>query len=252
MPVIDLNADVGEECGQDEALLQVVTSANVAAGAHAGGGIVLDTTIRLAVSCDVSVGAHPSYPDRAGFGRASMAGQMTPLAVSASIADQVAAVMDAAARAGTAVQHVKAHGSLYHDASADRAMADAFLDGVRDAADAVMIVGMPGTQLQRSCEARSFPFAAEAFADRAYAPDGALVPRGEPGAVLHDPVAVAERVLRLVEDGQIVTIDGRRLPLAADTICVHGDTAGAVAMARMIRARLVDAGVVVSSARACD
>lgn len=250
--VVDLNADVGEECGDDASLLAIVTTANVAAGGHAGGGAVLVETVRLAAQANVAVGAHPSYPDREGFGRVSRAGAHGPEAISALVRDQVLAVADACTVHHVGLSHVKAHGALYHDAALDGMLAAAFLDGVQAAAHSLgandlPVMGMPGTLLEQACALRGLRFLAEAFADRAYAPDGTLLPRSQPGAVIHDPVEVAERVLRLATEGVVLAVDGTDLRIPAVTVCLHGDTAGAVAIARHVRRRLEEHGVVVAA-----
>jgi UPF0271 protein len=249
--VVDLNADLGEDCGDDAALFASVSTANVAAGGHAGGGAVLIETVRLAVEAGVAVGAHPSYPDRPEFGRVSRAGDHDALAIAGFVHEQVAAVAEACRSHGVPLAHVKAHGALYHDAAADDALAAAFLDGAQAAADlgrpGLPIVGMPGTALARACTERGLPFVAEAFADRAYAPDGSLLPRSKPGAVLHDPEQVADRVLRLVADGLVRAADGSDLRIAVDTVGVHGDTVGAVEMARRVRLRLEEHGITVAA-----
>lgn len=250
--VVDLNADVGEECGDDASLLAVVTTANVAAGGHAGGGQVLLDTVALASRRGVAVGAHPSYPDRAGFGRTSRADAHDSAAISAFVRTQVLAVAAACTEHGLGLSHVKAHGALYHDAAADAALTAAFLDGVQDAAGdlgltGLSVMGMPGTVLEQACGLRGLGFIAEAFADRAYAADGTLLPRGKAGAVLHDPDHVAERVLRLVTEGCVLAVDGTDLHIPATSICLHGDTEGAVEMARRVRRRLEEHGVVVAA-----
>lgn len=250
--VVDLNADVGEECGDDASLLAIVTTANVAAGGHAGGGQVLLDTVALAARSGVAVGAHPSYPDRAGFGRTSRADAHDATAIAAFVCAQVLAVAAACAEHGIRLSHVKAHGALYHDAGAHPALTAAFLSGVQAAAgdlglSGLPVMGMPGTSLEHACGLRGLGFIAEAFADRAYAPDGTLLPRSEPGAVLHDPELVAERVLRLVTEGRLLAVDGTDLRIPAVTVCVHGDTAGAVEMARRVRHRLEARDVVVAA-----
>lgn len=250
--VVDLNADVGEECGDDASLLAIVTTANVAAGGHAGGGQVLLDTVALAARGGVAVGAHPSYPDRAGFGRVSRADAHDSTAIAAFVCAQVLAVAAACAEHNVGLSHVKAHGALYHDAAADPALTAAFLDGVQAAASDVglsglPVMGMPGTLLEQACGLRGVSFIAEAFADRAYAPDGTLLPRSEPGAVLHDPEQVADRVLRLVTEGRVLAVDGTDLRFPALTMCLHGDTAGAVEMARRVRHRLEVHGVVIAA-----
>jgi UPF0271 protein len=249
---VDLNADVGEECGDDAALLGIVTTASVAAGGHAGGGDVLVQTVRLAVAGGVAVGAHPSYPDRREFGRVSRAGDHDADAVTGFVRDQVLSVAAACDAQGIALSHVKAHGALYNDVAADAGLAGLFLDGVQEAGIALgggelRIMGMPGTQLDRMCAIRGLGFLAEAFADRAYAPDGSLVPRGAPGAVLHDAEVVADRVLRLVAEGRVRAVDGTELAIPAVTVCLHGDTPGAVGMARLVRRRLEDNGIAIAA-----
>jgi UPF0271 protein len=250
--VVDLNADVGEECGDDASLLAIVTTANVAAGGHAGGGDVLLETVGLAARARVAVGAHPSYPDRADFGRISRADMHDPTSISVFVREQVLAVAAACAAHNVGLSHVKAHGALYHDAATAPALAAAFLDGVQWAASdlgvsGIPVVGMPGTALEHACRQRGLAFMAEAFADRAYSPDGSLLPRSEPGAVLDDPGEVAERVLRLVTEGQVLAVDGSDLRVPAATVCLHGDTPGAVEMARRVRQRLEERGVVVAA-----
>ncbi len=250
--VMDLNADVGEECGDDASLLGIVTTANVAAGGHAGGGDVLLETVGLAARARVAVGAHPSYPDRADFGRISRADAHDRTSITAFVREQVLTVAAACAEHRVVLSHVKAHGALYHDAAADGALTSAFLDGVesavRDLGGAGLpVMGMPGTVLEHACRQRGVGFIAEAFADRAYASDGSLVPRSEPGAVLDDPAVVAERVLRLVTSGRITAVDGIDLRVPAVTVCLHGDTAGAVEMARHVRHRLEESGVVIAA-----
>jgi UPF0271 protein len=249
MPMIDLNADLGEECADDAALLSIVTTANVAAGGHAGGGAVLIETVRLAYVADVAVGAHPSYPDRPGFGRESLAHLHDHAGIAAFVGTQVLAVSDACASHGIRLSHVKAHGALYHDAARDPEVARAFLDGVRrvvDRAPAVAVMGLPGSVLESLCAERDVPFLAEAFADRAYRPDGSLLPRREPGAVLEDPAVVAAQAVSIATSGTARAVDGSTVAVPAVTLCVHGDTPGAVALARHVRHELERNGVSVS------
>ena len=254
MPSIDLNADIGEECGDDAALLAIVTTASVATGAHAGGGAVLDQAVRLAVSSGVMVGAHPSYPDRAGFGRTSRAAEHGPDGISVIVQEQVARVARTCTENGTALSHVKAHGALYADVAADILLARAFLAGVERAGHDVdtgpiAVMGQPGTVLSRLCEEHGVPFLAESFADRAYAVDGSLVPRHVPGSVIDDPAAVASRALSLALDGGVHALDGTWVEVPAVTVCLHGDTPGAVTLARRVRAELESHGVRIAPAR---
>lgn len=252
MPTIDLNADVGEECADDAALFAVVTTANVAAGGHAGGGEVLVRTVRLATAAGVAVGAHPSYPDRAGFGRVSWAHRHEGAGITAFVRDQTAAVARTCVENGTGLAHVKAHGALYADIARDAALAHAFLDGVDAAADDIgvspAVMGQPGSRLEEACLARGTRFLGEAFADRAYAADGSLVPRSVAGAVLHDADEIADRAARLALTGRVTAIDGREVAVRAVTICLHGDTPGAVVLAQRVRTRLEESGVRIAAA----
>ena len=221
---IDLNADVGEECGQDAALLRCITSANVACGRHAGSPTVMRETVLLALDHGVAVGAHPGFDDREHFGRRDLklpAEQITDLVVR-----QVDALASIAAQAGARLQHVKAHGALYNIAVRDRGVADAIALAVASVDSTLILLGLPGSELTAAGTAAGLRTAREAFADRAYRPDGTLVPRTEPGAVIHDPDQVLVRIVPLA----------RRLDV--DTICVHGDTPGAADLARRIRAAL--------------
>lgn len=248
MRTVDLNADLGEECGDDAALLGLVTTASVAAGGHAGGGTVLQETVRAAAAAGVVVGAHPSYSDRAGFGRVSRAADVGPAGVAALVRTQVPAVARACAEAGIRLSHVKAHGALYADIARDGVLAEAFLDGVADVERALggpglAVMGMPGTELERQCRRRNVPYLREAFVDRAYASDGSLLPRGMEGAVIEDARSVAERAVLLATEGAVTAADGTLLELRPDTLCLHGDTAGAVGLARQVRDALESQGI---------
>jgi UPF0271 protein len=250
--LIDLNADLGEECGDDAALLAIVTTANIAAGGHAGGGSILERTVRLAAEASVSVGAHPSYPDRQDFGRVSRADDYDAEAIATFVAEQVLTVAAACEAQGIELSHVKAHGALYNEAASDEAIALAFLDGVQRAATrlertAIPVMGLPRSALAALAVGAGVPFQAEAFADRAYESDGTLVPRGHLGAVLPDADAIARQVLQIALEGAVTAIDGTVVPVAAVTICVHGDTPGAVAAARLARSELERHGVAVSA-----
>lgn len=250
--VIDLNADVGEERGDDKALFGIVTSANVAAGGHAGGGGVLQETVQLAAFAGVRVGAHPSYPDRGQFGRVSRARDHDADGVAEFVTTQVLEVAAACALHSVPLGHVKAHGALYNDAVADVDLAMAFLGGVLRAGvelgeGRLSVMGIPGSALQRACERAEVPFLAEAFADRLYAPDGSLVSRLRPGAVITDHEAVTRQALGVALEGVVVASDGTRIPMPAVTLCVHGDTPGAVGMSRQVRTALEANGVAVSA-----
>ena len=254
--MIDLNADLGEGIGDDATLLSIVTSANVATGAHAGGGDTLAATVRAAAEYGCAIGAHPSYRDRAHFGRLSLAERQSPRELAGDLAAQVLVVAAECERNGQALAHVKAHGALYSDAAADALIADAIVDGVVSVQRALgyplVVVGLPGSQLQQACARQSIGFRREAFADRRYAGPMVLVPRDQAEAVLSHTHDVADQAWRIATGRPVTGIDDIAFVIEADTICVHGDTPGAVANARAVREALEGAGVSVAapSARA--
>jgi UPF0271 protein len=241
---IDLNADLGEDAGDDEAMLDCVTSANICCGAHAGGPETLRATLRAAAARAVRCGAHPGYPDRANFGRLVL--PMTPAETEAMVAAQVHMALQAAADTGTAIAYVKPHGALYNLAADDPGTADAIARAVGSVDRSLALLGLAGSAMLSAAERAGLRPVAEAFADRGYRPDGRLVPRSEPGAVLGDPALVAERALRMVGDGAVAAQDGSRVALRPDSLCLHGDTPGAVAMARAVRTALAGAGFVLA------
>jgi len=254
---IDLNADVGEECGDDVALFDVVTTANVAAGGHAGGGAVLIETVASCAARNVAVGAHPSYPDRENFGRLSRHDEYDSKALTELIRTQILDVAAACAASDTRLTHVKAHGALYHDIAREPAAADAFLAAVLDSAkdlDAYLYVtGSPNSSLQTVAQARDIPFVAEAFIDRLYHPDGTLVSRSQPNAVHADLQTALTQATSIVLEGCVQTSDGTVIDLTAQTLCVHGDSPDAVAMARAVHRQLTQQGVTIFPiARAVD
>lgn len=241
---IDLNADLGEECGNDSAMLDIVTSANVACGAHAGGPEAMFATISAAGARGVAVGAHPGYADRPGFGRSIVpmsAGELERL-----VAFQVGAAAGIAALAGQRLSHVKTHGALYNLSVEDASVARAIARGVRAIDPDLRLLVLAASPAIAATEAEGIRPVAEIFADRAYLPDGRLMPRDRPEAVLHDPARITTRVLEMLERGAILTGDGSRLPARMDSICLHGDTPGAVEIARTLRQALVAAGVTVA------
>ena len=243
---IDLNADVGESfgawtLGDDAGVLDVVTSANVACGFHAGDPLTLRTTCRDAARRGVVVGAQVGYRDLAGFGRRFL--DVAPDELAADVLYQLGALEAMCRVAGTRVAYVKPHGALYNAVVHHEAQAAAVVAAVA-AYDATMpVLGLPGSVLLDAAAGAGLPTVREAFADRAYTRDGRLVPRSEPGSVLHDPDAVAERVLHLVRDGVVRSVDGHDVEVEAESVCIHGDTPGAVAMARRVRGGLEAAGV---------
>jgi UPF0271 protein len=233
---VDLNADVGEGAGGDAALLGLVSSANVACGFHAGDAVTMLQTLRAAARAGVAVGAHPGYADRPGFGRESR--QLPVEQVFAEVLYQVGALQALCRAEGVPLVHVKPHGALYNQAALDDALALAVARAVAAASADLVLVGLAGSAaLRRAAAATGLRFAAEAFADRRYAPDGTLVPRSAPGAVLTDPAAVAAQAVALARAG------------TADTLCLHGDTPGAAENARAVRAALERAGIDVRAFR---
>ncbi|MCU1689670.1 MAG: uncharacterized protein JWN20_1598 [Jatrophihabitantaceae bacterium] len=249
---IDLNADLGEgfgvwSLGDDDALLGIVSSANVACGFHAGDPSIIARVCRTAAHRGVTVGAQVSYRDLIGFGRRAL--PMDPSDLVSDITYQIGAVWALAQAAGTSLRYVKPHGALYNTAAVDESVADAVARAVAQAPiDGALlpILCLPGSVLARVASARGLIVVAEAFADRAYSPDGMLVPRSEPGAVIHDPAAVVARCLRLAAGDGIVAVDGTVLSVQAASICLHGDTPGAVQLGERVRAALQAAGVTIA------
>ena len=238
MTSIDLNADIGESFGRyelpgEEELLALVTSANIACGFHAGDPMVMQRTVSAAAGRGVTIGAHPGYRDLAGFGRRDLGA--TPAEIGADVMYQVGA-LDAFCRAvGTRVRYVKLHGALYHRAAEDREAAKAVAFALRQLDSELVVLGPEGTAMLHAAVETGLDVAREAFVDRAYRPDGRLVPRSEPGAVLDDVEHIAERALRMVQDRYVVAIDGTRCIVRADSVCVHGDGPKAVAIVRAVR-----------------
>ena len=238
---IDLNCDMGEGAGEDARIVPLVSSVNVACGFHAGDPSTIRGTIRLAAHHGVAVGAHPSYPDRAGFGRAPMA--RSPGQVRDDVLYQVAAVRAFCAAEGVRLVHVKPHGALYNTAAQDPELARAIAEAVRQIDPGLVVVCLAGSPMAGVVRSLGLRCAEEAFADRGYTPRGTLVPRGEPGALVEDADAVAERVVGLARHRRVTSVAGPPVAVAADTICLHGDTPDAAALASAIRARLAREGI---------
>lgn len=246
MTTVDLNSDLGEgygmwPMGDDAAMLDIVTSANVACGFHAGDSDIMLKTAQLAKAKGVSIGAHPSYRDLHGFGRRPVPG-LTASEIETMVAYQIGALQAVASMAGMRVTHVKAHGALSNVACADPMTARAIASAIK-AVDRDMIwVVLPQSEIERVGEAANLRLAREVFADRAYEDDASLMSRSKPGSVLHDSKEIAERVLRMVRDQAVVSASGKVLKMPVDTICVHGDTPGAVSIARAVRSTLEQNG----------
>lgn len=236
---VDLNADVGEGVGDDDGLLRVVTSANVACGFHAGDALTMRRVCALAAERGVIVGAQPSYRDRDGFGRRDV--EIAYGDLRADLSEQVEALQEAASEAGTRVRYLKPHGALYNRAVWDDEHAAAVVDTAAEFG--LHLLGLPGSRLVRLAGARGVRAYGEFFADRAYAPDHRLVPRTEPGALIADPDSVAARTREFAEHGTVTTTGNTALHVEAASICIHGDTPGAVGLARTVRTTLADLGV---------
>jgi UPF0271 protein len=246
VPSVDLNADLGEgfgiwELGDDDAMLEIVTSANIACGFHAGDPLRLAGTCQSAANCGVRVGAQVGYHDLAGFGRRYI--DMEPAELTADVIYQIGALQALARTAGTSVGYVKPHGALYNTIVKDRDQARAVAEAVHAVDPALPILGLSGSVFFDEARRLGLRTVAEAFADRAYRPDGQLVSRREKGAVLHDPNQIAERVATMVASGRVTAADGSTIDVEVESVCVHGDSPGAVEIATAVRKRLLADGV---------
>ena len=240
---IDLNADLGEGCANDEALLALISSANIACGWHAGDAATMVQTVKWALERGVAIGAHPSYPDRENFGRTEM--QRDPEHVYADVLYQIGA-LDAIVRAqGGELHHVKPHGALYNQAVRDPALARAIVRAVRDFDADLVFFGLAGSQMIDIAREAGLRVKQEVFADRGYNPDGTLVKRGTPGALHEDEEVALNQTLTMVREQRVRAIDGTWVPIQAETVCLHGDGAHALAFARRIRERLGAEGIAV-------
>ncbi|MEU8250010.1 5-oxoprolinase subunit PxpA [Nonomuraea sp. NPDC048916] len=248
--VIDLNADLGEgfgiwKLGDDLALLDIVTSANIACGFHAGDPVTIRRACAAAVDRGVSIGAQVSYRDLAHFGRREM--DLEPEELCAEVLYQLAAVDGIARAMGGRVSYVKPHGALYNRVCRDEEQAAALVDAVADYDPSLPVLTLPGSVVHRVAAAEGVPTITEAFADRAYTSAGALVSRREPWALIHDPSTVAARAVRMAVEGSVTSVDGTPVAVSARSICVHGDTPGAVRLAQAVRDGLLGAGVVLQA-----
>lgn len=245
MAIIDLNSDLGESfgaytMGMDEAVIAEVTSVNVACGLHAGDPLVMAATLRTAKARGVAVGAHPSYPDLQGFGRRAMA--LSPAEVEAYVLYQMGALSAFVKAEGMALQHVKAHGALYNTAAVDLKIALAIGRAIKAFDPDILYCGLAGSRMREAAGELGLRFASEVFADRGYQADGTLVPRSQPGAMITDEDAAAARVVRMVREGRVTAVTGEDIAIQADTVCLHGDNAHAVAFAAKIRRLLTAEG----------
>ena len=248
MAIIDMNSDLGEsfgawKMGMDEAVMKHISSSNIACGWHAGDSEAMIRTVRAAKKLNVAVGAHPGYPDLLGFGRRNMT--CTPDELYAYTLYQTGAIMGVCASEGVELQHVKPHGAMYNQAAKDPKLAAAIVKAVKNLGGGLILMGLAGSEFEKTAAEQGVPFAAEAFVDRGYMADGSLVPRDKPGAFIHDPDEAAARMVKLIKEGTIVTPEGQTLKLKAHSICVHGDSTEAVKMAEVVKAALEKNGIAV-------
>ncbi len=249
MSAIDLNADLGESFGRwtlpgDEELLGLVSSANIACGYHGGDPLTMQRAVALASARGVTIGAHPSYRDLVGFGRRELGA--SPAEIAGDVTYQVGALDAFCRQSGVRVRYVKLHGALYHRAAADKDVARAIATTLSQLDSELIVLGPEGSALLQAARQAGLGIAREAFADRAYLPDGRLLPRTEPGAVLEDVDLITERALRMVVDRHVVAVDGTRVIIRADSLCVHGDGSRAAAIVRSLRQRFEAAGITVA------
>ena len=250
MTIIDLNCDLGEsfgpwEMGNDAAMIELASSVNIACGYHAGDADIMRRTVELAKARGVSIGAHPGYRDLHGFGRRPFPG-MKASEIENLVAYQIGALQAIATAAGHKVTHVKAHGALSNVACEDDTTAQAIANAIKAVDPNLVFVVLASSRLVKAGERANLPMVHEVFADRAYEDDGNLVSRRKPGAVLHDAQAIADRVVRMVQNGAVVSVTGKVIKTRTDTVCIHGDTPGAVEIARGLRKALKDSGIEVA------
>ena len=244
---IDLNADLGEGAGNDEALLALVSSANIACGWHAGDAKTMRECVRWAIANGVAIGAHPSFPDRENFGRSTM--QLPPEEIYAGVLYQIGALAAIVKGEGGTLAHVKPHGQLYNQAAQDPVLADAIVDAVRRFDPNLKFFGLAGSLMISAAERAGLQAVEEVFADRGYMPDGSLVPRSQPGALIEDVERSLAQTLSMVREHKVTAIDGSSVAVNAQSVCLHGDGAHALAFARRIRERLTAEGIAIKAAQ---
>jgi UPF0271 protein len=243
---IDLNADLGEGCGSDDALLALVSSANVACGIHAGDAVTVDQTVRWALERGAAIGAHPSFPDRENFGRTRM--DLEPEVVYAHVLYQIGAIGALVRARGGRLAHVKAHGELYNQATREPVLADAIVAAVADFDPSLAVFGLANGELIEAAKRRGLTAVEEVFLDRGYDDQGYLVKRGTPGALIEDETEAVERTLEMIRDGVVTSVNGRKIKINAQTVCLHGDGAHALEFANAIRRRLAAEKIEVGAA----
>lgn len=242
---IDLNADLGEGCGSDAALLELVSSANIACGFHAGDAQTMVESVRVALKNGVAIGAHPSFPDRENFGRTAM--QLPPETVYAQTLYQIGALDSITRALGGTMRHVKPHGMLYNQAAKEAPLADAIARAVRDCSPALILVGLAGSELIRAGERYGLATRQEVFADRGYQDDGSLVARTQPGALISDEEQALSQTLEMVQSGRVKSINGVWTPVTAQTVCLHGDGEHALLFARRLRRAFEERNIKISA-----
>jgi len=243
---IDLNADLGEGCASDQALLQLVSSANIACGFHAGDAQTMLQSVRWAQASGVAIGAHPAFPDRENFGRSAM--QLPPETVYAQMIYQIGALKSLAESEGARLVHVKPHGMLYNQAAADPVLADAIARAIRAVDSQLIVVGLANSESIRAAAHYGLRTREEVFADRGYLNSGALVPRSEPGALIEDEQQAIDQTLTMVQQGKVKSITGEWVKVNAQTVCLHGDGAHALQFAQQLRDAFADQQIRVTSA----
>jgi UPF0271 protein len=250
MKTVDINCDMGEsygawKMGEDAAVMPYITSANVACGFHGGDPGTIRATVKLALEHGVAIGAHPSLPDLQGFGRRVM--KISPQDMYDLVLYQAGAVEAFARAAGARLHHVKCHGALYNMAANDAGLAEAMARAVKDLGGGLILYALSNSLMMKTAKKLGIRVAGEVFADRGYADDGTLAPRGSPGAMIEDAALAAQRAVSMVEDGYVTALSGVRVPVSPDTLCLHGDQPGAVAFAKAIRKAFSEHGIAVAS-----
>ncbi len=245
MKSIDLNCDMGEsygawKMGDDAGVMPFITSANIACGFHGGDPATIRKTVRLAVDSGVAIGAHPSLPDIQGFGRRVM--KITPQEMYDFVVYQAGAVEGFARAAGAKLHHIKCHGALYNMAATDEALSDAMARAAKDLGN-VMVYALSNSIMMKAIKKQNIPVAGEVFADRGYSDDGTLAPRDKPGGMIEDKSKSVAQAVAMVEEGYVTSLSGKRVPVSADTLCLHGDQPGAVAFAKEIRKTFSERGI---------
>lgn len=252
MNTVDLNSDLGEGFGSytlglDEEIIRQVSSVNIACGWHGGDPLIMEKTVAAAVKYGCAIGAHTGFPDLMGFGRRNMT--LTPDEARTYTKYQLGALMAFTRAHGVAIQHVKPHGALYNMAAVDYKLALAIAQGIYEVDSTIVFLGLSGSKMIEAAQDVGLRTACEVFADRGYAPDGTLVPRGQPGAFIHDAQEAAERVIRMVQSGVVACADGSEIALTAHSVCLHGDNPQAVTFAQTLRSALTQKGITIANLR---